>query len=481
MASSNQQLWLWWGLTSCGFLLLLGMGLFMTSRAAESPQLAQVRGWFLPGETTHGHYQIELACEACHVKPFGGPELRQEACEGCHGAELKDAGDKHPLSKFTDPRNVPLLERIDATRCETCHEEHRPEITLAMGVTLPADLCVHCHSEIAKERPSHKGMKFDTCSSAGCHRYHDNQATYEDFLLRHAGDPALLARIETHSTNFAELAAMLPDYPSGRFPLRELTAAEADAPASLAGSSAEEEDWAHSAHASQGVNCSACHTDPQSPETWVAKPDDRSCGGCHDLQKQAFQLGRHGMRLAQDLPAMRPALARLPMRDDAANHELGCTSCHSAHRVDRVTAARDACLGCHADEHSLAFNASPHGQQWARVQQGSLPAIEAVSCATCHMPVVTQRIGEFELVADHVQHNQNATLRPADKMLRPVCMRCHGLEFATDALADAALVISNFAGKPAVHVASTRMAVERDEAIRRERQQQAAAEQGETQ
>jgi len=479
MASSNQQLWLAWSLVSGGFLALLGMGLFMTSQAAESPRLAQVRAWFLPGETSHGHFQIELACEACHVKPFGGSELRQQACEGCHAAELTESGDKHPLSKFTDPRNAPLLERIDATRCETCHEEHRPELTLTMGVTQPADLCAHCHSSIAEERPSHAGMKFDTCSSSGCHRYHDNQATYEDFLLRHAEAPALLARVESRATNFAELAAMLPDYPSSRFPLQPLTFDQADAPAPAA-SSVQARDWSHSGHARQGVNCSACHGGTEGSAQWIARPADETCAGCHSLQRRGLEQGLHGMRLGLGLPAMRPELARLPMRKAAGNHELGCTSCHTAHLVDRVAASRDACLGCHADEHSLAFDSSPHGKSWARAVQGSTPVSEAVSCATCHMPVVAQRLSEFDLVADHVQHNQSATLRPSEKMLRPVCMRCHGLGYATDALADAELVKRNFSGQPAVHVDSTRMAVERDEAIRRQRQQ-AALEQEQSQ
>jgi hypothetical protein len=474
MASSNQQLWLWWGLVSGGFLLLLCMGLFMTSRAAESPKLSQVRAWFLPGQTTQGHYQIELACEACHVKPFGGPELRQQACEGCHAAELKETGDKHPLSKFTDPRNVPLLEKLDATRCETCHEEHRPQITLAMGLTQPADLCMHCHQDIAKDRPSHAGMKFDSCSSAGCHRYHDNQATYEDFLLRHAEAPALLGRVESRATNFAELAAMLPDYPVDRFPLQALAPGDADAPGQPAIVTPQQDDWAHSAHARQGVNCSACHTDPAQPAQWIDKPDDRSCAGCHSLQRQEFEQGRHGMRLALGLPPMQPKRARLPMRSAASDHTLGCTSCHSAHRVDRIAAARDACLGCHSDEHSLAFDASPHGKLWAEAKEGSRPAAEAVSCATCHMPVTAHRLTDLDLVADHVQHNQNATLRPSGKMLRPVCMRCHGLAFATDALADVALVKRNFTGPRAVHIPSIEMAQQRDEAIRRQRQQAAA-------
>jgi hypothetical protein len=34
-----------------------------------------------------------------------------------------------------------------------------------------------------------------------------------------------------------------------------------------------------------------------------------------------------------------------------------------------------------------------------------------------------------------VQHNQNETLEPAEKMIRPVCLHCHGLGFSIDALA----------------------------------------------
>ena len=36
--------------------------------------------------------------------------------------------------------------------CVTCHREHRPGITRAMGVTMPDDYCFHCHQDIAKDR-----------------------------------------------------------------------------------------------------------------------------------------------------------------------------------------------------------------------------------------------------------------------------------------------------------------------------------------
>ena len=120
----------------------LSVGLLSKS-AATNPLLTPARTMFLPGKTSHGHYQIELACETCHASPFGGSEALQESCERCHGQELKDAVDKHPRSKFTDPRNAEVAEKLEATMCVTCHVEHRPEITLAMGVTLAGDFCAH--------------------------------------------------------------------------------------------------------------------------------------------------------------------------------------------------------------------------------------------------------------------------------------------------------------------------------------------------
>ena len=44
-------------------------------------------------------------------------------------------------------------------------------------------------------------------------------------------------------------------------------------------------------------------------------------------------------------------------------------------------------------------------------------------------------------------------------MIRPVCLDCHGLGFAINALADSGLVARNFRGRPAVHVQSIDWAV----------------------
>jgi formate-dependent nitrite reductase cytochrome c552 subunit len=74
-----------------------------------------------------------------------------------------------------------------------------------------------------------------------------------------------------------------------------------------------------------------------------------------------------------------------------------------------------------------------------------------VSCATCHLP----REGHGQSVS--AQHDQSANLRPRDKMVRSVCMNCHGVGFSLDALADESLVRRNFNGLPSEHVQSLDM------------------------
>jgi hypothetical protein len=159
------------------------------------------------------------------------------------------------------------------------------------------------------------------------------------------------------------------------------------------------------------------------------------------------------MREKLGLSPMQVAAARLSMRDEAGEHSLGCTSCHGAHSFDTRHAAAQACLGCHADEHSKNFEKSKHAQLFFEDASGQGGA----SCATCHLPRVEDAGETFVL------HNQNDTLRPNEKMLRPVCMSCHGLGFSIDALADAELVALNFSRRPKVHVESLKWARSRTE------------------
>jgi len=419
------------------------------------------------GRTTDGHHQIELACSACHTSPFAGREAIQKACVGCHGKDLAEAKDTHPAKKFTDPRNADRLQKLAATQCVTCHTEHRPRITLAMGLTLPGDYCSLCHQDIGKERASHKDLAFSTCTQAGCHNYHDNRALYEDFLEKHVADLDLLAK------PVVKLRAAPPERASDAKPIDSLSSA--DAPPAHSGDPRLQNDWLASAHARGGVNCSGCHapadrTANPSGTGWIAKPGHAVCATCHQQEVATFTQGRHGMRLAaglfsstgslfgakdaQPLTPMRPALARLPMKADAHATDLTCTTCHTAHRFETRRAEVEACLGCHDDGHSRAYLGSPHHKLAVAEQAGHGPKGSGVTCAACHMPRDTHEdpeSGEDRLL---VVHNQNANLRPTEKMIRSVCLDCHGLGFVIDALADKPLIARNFTGLPSVRVES---------------------------
>ena len=149
--------------------------------------------------------------------------------------------------------------------------------------------------------------------------------------------------------------------------------------------------------------------------------------------------------------------ARLPMRPDAAHRASDCGTCHRAHAVDAARAAAEACAYCHDDSHSRAYFDSPHYRLWQAELAGEAPPGTGVSCATCHMPKTVRR-GKVT-----TNHNQNDTLRPNEKMIRPVCLDCYGLDFSLDSLTDADLIGRNFSGMPAVHVESIKWATQRAE------------------
>ncbi|MCC9605081.1 ammonia-forming cytochrome c nitrite reductase subunit c552 [Blastopirellula sp. JC732] len=403
---------------------------------------------FLPGETTHGHYQIELKCSACHV---AGGGVNNDSCRDCHQA-LKEY-DTHPAKKFRDPTNAHRLEKIDARECVTCHREHEPHNTSEMGVTLPTNYCVYCHDEIAKSRPSHAKFEFNTCTASGCHNYHDNTALYEDFLFKHVGEPDVLD--DPH----------VPPLTHDVDPAKRVS--EPDAPQQVKFNETLASDWRETAHAASGVNCNGCHQqkldDVQGPQ-WHDQVAIETCEKCHQNEHDGFVQGMHGMRLAVGLPPMTVGAARLPMKADAAHRQLSCVSCHDDHRFDTRYAAVDACLKCHDDQHSLAYKSSSHYELWLAEEAGAAAAGTGVSCATCHMP----RVEKDRKVV--VEHNQNATLQPSEGMVRTACMNCHGLQFSLDSLADPQQIPNCFATKPSVHVESLEMAKEWFEAKEREKE-----------
>ena len=468
----NALLWLVWMLvTLCAGVALAAVMYVGGSRDA-----------LLIGKTTGAHHQIEMACDACHTADFYATPKKtaramNKACLGCHDGELKLSNDSHPVKKFRDPRNADVRAKLDALYCHTCHAEHKPEITRTGAVTQPMDYCSACHQEVYKNRPSHIGYGFETCATAGCHNFHDNTALYEDFLVKNAGGPDI------------KPTPVLALHVRERDPAKTLSASDAVAPSEHLTDDALAK-WTGSAHAIGGVNCAGCHApDAQGLEAisaeWTSKPGMAACQSCHKDQTRTFREGRHGMRFHPKLPKPRKAPtegievyldqvtggvfrdqplgpitvanARLDtLKPDAAHLKIGnCNTCHEPHDVDTKAAAVSGCLTCHDDTHTRNYEGSAHHDLWTAELAGAR-AGTGVSCASCHMPRIENRRGEIVTT-----HNQNAYLRPNEKMIRSVCLSCHSLDFAIDALADPELVERNFNGRPSVHIESIDWALKR--------------------
>ncbi len=453
---SNLHLWTIWTLGTVGISSWLVVALPTADSARNSS------AFFLPGDTTHGHYQIEIKCGVCHEP---GGEVREESCLECHAADLKLARDTHPKSKFHDPQKIPLLEKIDATKCVTCHREHVPEQTLAHGLTVPSDYCVNCHQDVAEDRPSHHDFAFDSCSTVGCHNYHDNTALYENFLVKHAAQPSLLDQPRT-------LLRQSQDHTHSRQQdAPPLTRAEMDAPTKFTADKQIIHEWETTAHAKAGVNCTACHTASTDDGTaadsaaagtdrgaWTSQVDVEACRQCHLDETSGFLAGLHGMRTQAGLSPMSPSMARLPMNHRSLHRSLDCSSCHPGHEFDTRMAAVEACLNCHDDEHSREYSGSKHYQLWLSEILGNAPAGSGVSCATCHMPRVEGESAGFSSDDVRVVHNQSWNLAPVEKMLRTVCMNCHGLKFSMNALADPDLKKNCYEGAPNRQLKTVEMA-----------------------
>jgi len=449
--TNKKAIWVFWSVTT---VLLLVYYFYIILIGNDKKEVS-------PGEMIHGHYQIEMSCSSCHSDAFGGGEVLQSACVNCHGEELKAADDSHPKSKFTNPRNASRIKELDARACVSCHSEHKNKITGEMGVTLPEDFCFKCHQDVAEDRPSHKGMAFNTCANAGCHNYHDNSALYEDFLEKHLNENKLLDSLENKSKATVDKLTLLSQYPIDRYPVKKLTLKEIDSHSGVFNDNRVTHEWETTSHAAAGVNCSACHEEKSSDNkiTWIEKPDEKSCKGCHSEEVKGFLDGKHGMKIKAGLGAMKPSEARQPMRITSHDKELSCVSCHSSHKFDVQHASVEACLGCHNDTHSQSYKQSAHFNTWHKELNGQAEKNTGVSCASCHMPRQLKRVGEHEVVL--VEHNQNLNLRPNEKMLRGVCMNCHGLAFSIDALADEKLIENNFKGMPSVHIESIDMVEDR--------------------
>lgn len=209
--------------------------------------------------------------------------------------------------------------------------------------------------------------------------------------------------------------------------------------------------WSQSAHALADVNCSSCHQNKSTKQV-LQRPNHESCQSCHEAQVDTFLLGKHGIRLLEGQTALTPALAHLPMQAAAHDKQMNCNACHDVHSVKTLPASVDSCLTCHKDTHSLNYKNSRHAQLLQ--EEGSLPrpSTASTTCATCHLPRQKSASGTVM-----VNHNNTFTLLPRDRMVKEVCMNCHGMEFAYNSIFDDDLVESNFARPPTLSMDTLKM------------------------
>lgn len=102
---------------------------------------------------------------------FGERSVENSDCTNCHDRPF----DRHPVSRFTEPRFADARAALTVHQCQGCHREHS-----GARVTTAVDYCSHCHgdlqlasdpldkshAELARER------RFETC--LGCHDFHGN-------------------------------------------------------------------------------------------------------------------------------------------------------------------------------------------------------------------------------------------------------------------------------------------------------------------
>jgi hypothetical protein len=163
-----------------------------------------------PGPMNTGH--ADLACTACHREAPGS--VRQQlqavvqhalglvpagadvgfapvsnaACLSCHDRP----DDRHPVSRFLEPRFARARAALHPERCTSCHLEHHG-VRVTVG---DPTYCRNCHADTRLEHDpldvSHQKLvsagRWETC--LGCHDFHGNHRHVAPRRLDQALSPA---------------------------------------------------------------------------------------------------------------------------------------------------------------------------------------------------------------------------------------------------------------------------------------------------
>ena len=175
-------------------VLGMAVGIFLSTAVFVSLQQTENEAWLSKGPFTPGHG--ELSCNSCHQEAegsirqqlqaklkfqtgfrhtdadFGLKKVENASCLSCH--ERPD--DHHPTFRFNEPRFAEVRKTLDATRCGSCHTEHKGTLASVAETTI----CSNCHQDLKiKQDPlelSHEELigKSLWSSCMQCHDYHGN-------------------------------------------------------------------------------------------------------------------------------------------------------------------------------------------------------------------------------------------------------------------------------------------------------------------
>jgi hypothetical protein len=167
--------------------------------------------WHAPGAMSPGHEP--LGCVDCHVEApgsvrqqvqqkvrfwlgaahasavFGTLPVDTQRCAECH----ERRADRHPVSRFLEPRFVEARAKAGAHRCAGCHVEHD-----GTRVSAQPGLCQHCHQSLRLERDpladSHASLvaRAQWTSCLRCHDFHGNHRGTTPLTLNDAPSEAAI-------------------------------------------------------------------------------------------------------------------------------------------------------------------------------------------------------------------------------------------------------------------------------------------------
>lgn len=373
---------------------------------------------FLPGQTSNSHHLIEHSCNSCH-KAFDS--VPNNNCNNCHNKDL--AQDSHSQEKLLNSK-LGFQKEFQKSNCKDCHQEHNGKLR---PINTKQDFCFSCHQKVKVELESHKNFTPSSCASSGCHNYHDNTALNITLMKKQlAIDPSDLTFQTLALDRELKEVSLLGDFPRDLNFNQEIIS-----------------NWQSSYHAQASVNCTDCHK--ATNDVFIKNPTQSSCAKCHSYELSGFQQSAHGIREYLNLSPLVQKQSRLPMKLKEDEHrKLSCFICHDVHTANTRQAAVESCLKCHNDDHSQKYLQSKHATLFAP-EDKQRPGVQAVSCATCHMPRVEIVVeGKNKVV---VQHNNSFNLRPRDRMLK-ICLDCHDFEFSFNSIFDDEMVKSNFTAAP---------------------------------